>query len=350
MMKSKLARLVAIVTNEKFLNPCNLEEEKEKVLSNDSYDPQFEYPKLDYPAQAFKKDLERMIIKPQHKDPRINMLIQERARELSLWIDLMQARGSPQATAISKNIFGTVQPRHVQAAKAWLDLEEEEVEKTVSADEAVQRLLAELNKLGTGWSANVNSNINARVSVNALRKQLNVRAGEFFSEKDIQKLIVHEIKTHALRSIRGSEQDLDILEAGTARYLETEEGLAVFHEHEAGLLSNKSKKYIALKVMAIYWAMKEPFSAVYQHLLEYLTPEKAFHTTFRVKRGLSDTSEPGAFSKDLIYMAGYLKISSLSEQDRQNLMVGKVGVEQLPVIKELIAEGVIDGHQSKKAL
>lgn len=122
-MKSKLARLVAIVTNEKFLNPLNLEEEKEKVLANDAYEPQFEYPKLDYPASAFRTDLERMIIQPQDKDPRINMLVQERARELSLWIDLMQARGSSAATGISNSIFGTVQPRHVQTAKEWLDLD-----------------------------------------------------------------------------------------------------------------------------------------------------------------------------------------------------------------------------------
>lgn len=341
-MKSKLARLVTIITNEKFLNPLNLEEEKEKVLSNDSYEPQFEYPKLDYPASAFKKDLERMILKPQHKDPRINMLIQERARELSLWIEMMQARGSPYATAISNKIFGVVQPRHIQAAKTWLDLEDEPAEKNVSADETLRRLKIELDKLGDNWTAHISSDIHSRVSVNALRKQLNVRVGEFFSEQDIEKLIVHEIQTHALRSIRGSKQTLDILEAGTAHYLETEEGLAVFHEEQADLLSHKSKKYLALKVMAINWAMKESFSSVYQRLLEYLPPENAFRTTFRVKRGLADTSQSGAFSKDIIYMAGFLKVKSLSKEDRQTLMVGKVSVNQLPVIKELIKEGVIN--------
>lgn len=214
----------------------------------------------------------------------------------------------------------------------------------MSADEALQTLKAELNKLEDGWSAQISSDINARVSVNAVKKQLNVRAGEFFSENDIQKLIVHEIQTHALRSIRGSKQELDILEAGTARYLETEEGLAVFHEEQADLLSNKSKKHIALKVMAVYWAMKEPFSVVYQRLLEYLPPENAFRTAFRVKRGLADTSQLGAFSKDIIYMAGYLKIASLSNEDRNILMLGKIGMNQLPIIKELIEEGVIHGY------
>ena len=77
---------------------------------------------------------------------------------------------------------------------------------------------------------------------------------------------------------------------------------------------------------------------VYQKLRGLgLRARRAFHLAARVKRGLSDTGKPGAFSKELIYFRGAQKIHAFVEAggDLKKLFIGKVALEDLPFISQI---------------
>lgn len=63
----------------------------------------------------------------------------------------------------------------------------------------------------------------------------------------------------------------------------------------------------------------------------------AFQTTLKVKRGLEDTSKKGAFTKDLVYFAGYLEIKDFVSKggDIKNLYYGKYSLDDLELIKQV---------------
>lgn len=62
--------------------------------------------------------------------------------------------------------------------------------------------------------------------------------------------------------------------------------------------------------------------------------------TLRVKRGLEDTSIPGCFPKDYVYLHGreivcqYLKEGGREE----DLFLGKVSLEEIPRVKAILAQ------------
>ncbi|MDA2917796.1 flavohemoglobin expression-modulating QEGLA motif protein, partial [Nitrospinae bacterium AH_259_B05_G02_I21] len=82
---------------------------------------------------------------------------------------------------------------------------------------------------------------------------------------------------------------------GTAGYLVTEEGLAVFQEAQQGVLEVNRLRVYAGQLLAVNTALVGGFEAVFESLLARgFSDEEAFHITLRVKRGLSEVEEPGA--------------------------------------------------------
>jgi len=133
-------------------------------------------------------------------------------------------------------------------------------------------------------------------------KTLQVKKGETFTQKDIKRLIVHEIGVHTTRYVNGERQSYKLFVYGTAGYDETEEGLAVWNEELNQVLSRNALRNYAGRVLAIHWALQYSFSETYQKLCKYFGEQEAYHLTLRVKRGLKDTSQPGAYTKDSIYL------------------------------------------------
>ena len=66
-------------------------------------------------------------------------------------------------------------------------------------------------------------------------------------------------------------------------------------------------------------------------------PEKALSKTIELKRGITDTAEPGAFTKTLVYFRGLRAIEQFvaSGGDMKRLYIGKVSLEDLDVLKDI---------------
>lgn len=72
--------------------------------------------------------------------------------------------------------------------------------------------------------------------------------------------------------------------------------------------------------------------------------EMAFDIATRVKRGFVDTAQPGAHTKDMVYLQGYLAVKAhLAENpdDLPLLMLGKFALQHLPLVREWLAQGLL---------
>ena len=133
------------------------------------------------------------------------------------------------------------------------------------------------------------------------------------------------------------KQKYKLFQVGFPDYLETEEGLAAFNEEQAGyLMHNKLRRLYAGRVIAVDLALKMGFLDVFTELTKYFSEQDAWNLTLRVKRGLSDISKPGAFTKDCLYFSGKIKIEQFLKKHGklEDLYIGRIGIKHIRPLKE----------------
>lgn len=154
----------------------------------------------------------------------------------------------------------------------------------------------------------------------------------YYRELRFQSLLDHEIGTHYLRSENNrnmNEELKDYIKKNRVGWqLATEEGVASLSNHihyqKCDLL------YIpALLYYAVCLAMTSSFWDTFKGLQKYITDfDDCWLQTLRVKRGMADTREPGAFCKDQATFDGAMRI--LEHRDKIDfgaLYAGKVSLE-----------------------
>ncbi len=107
-----------------------------------------------------------------------------------------------------------------------------------------------------------------------------------------------------------------------------------------GLLTEKWLRNKAAMVYAISVGEEMSFRTLYNCLLGVLPKYSAFDVTYRVKRGLSDTSKPGLYTKDICYFRGFRKVLKKFETQPNLytlLYAGKISFKQC----EWVEEGLI---------
>ena len=192
------------------------------------------------------------------------------------------------------------------------------------------------------WSVNKSLNIAKNgVKVGVKRKEVLVDGNISKSKLQLRKTIIHEVGTHALRSHYGLMSGFEaISKPNLPGYLDIEEGLASWNENNMGLLPVKSLRNKAALTWAIYVGEELSFRQLYNVLLGSFSKPGAFDIAYRVKRGLSDTSYPGIYAKDVVYFRGFRKVMKKLEEDPtlyQKLYSGKITFKQC----EWVEEGLI---------
>jgi hypothetical protein len=145
-------------------------------------------------------------------------------------------------------------------------------------------------------------------------------------------MLHHEIGTHYLRDRNDKPQPWAKERNGRKKYrLEdknpTEEGLASIHtvlEREGHCLWRAAMLYYA-----IWRALQLSFRELYEDLAQFFgdSVDERWDYCVRAKRGLLDTSQPGGFVKDQMYLTGAMEI--LAQRDRIDfdaLYIGKLSV------------------------
>jgi len=319
-----------------YLRPINLEDEKKKFLQNFSYNPQFTYPELQYDPSALKKELSKIVF----DDTPLGILFFKKNKEIQKKIDLHESRGEQSFTLNSIELFGKPSKEHTVIAEQTIKkhhVPKDEIDD-LSADDAKKAFNQTFKDYQlTNWKVEMKDSMVSNC-VAGKNSHLFLKKSAKFSEERIKSLVVHEIETHILTAENGKHQPYKLFNRGFADYLSTQEGLALYNVRQQGLETDFDRLYKAALVKATNLAFELSFAELFTKLLEIgLSQNRAFRICTKLKRGLNDTSKPGAFTKDHIYFAGEKQIEKfVSEGGKiEELYLGKFNLEDLEYIKKI---------------
>lgn len=202
----------------------------------------------------------------------------------------------------------------------------------------------------TQWRVVLDPGMTARASVSRARRLVRVREGERFSQKEIRRLVVHEVGCHVLRGHNAQGQREPLAVTGFGNAIATEEGLAVWLEVATGVQTPQVRRTYAARLVAVHWAQELGLTDLAIRLADLVGPVQAAELALRVKRGLRDPEGPGGWTKDHCYWSGSSAVSTLlTRRDRTatllSLFAVKWPIEMLGVIDDLLNTGVLDPPQ-----
>jgi uncharacterized protein (TIGR02421 family) len=152
-------------------------------------------------------------------------------------------------------------------------------------------------------------------------------------------LIQHEVGTHVLTYINGRAQPFQQLYCGLAGCDELQEGLAVLSEYLVGGLSPPRLRLLAGRVIATQKLIDgATFIDTFRelHSGQGFSERTAYVITSRIFRS-------GGFTKDAVYLRGLVNLLKYLRNGGKlaPLLIGKVSIEDVPVINELMLRKVL---------
>lgn len=328
----------------KYLIPTNLEEQKQMFIQSEGKKvPQFTYdtPNLDF--DWLLQSLEEIDI----PEIPLSVLYTDKKKEVKNKILFLQAFANNEAkemTQFSKALFGDIVPENYERALEVIQLKGDlETEKQIDTP-AIKDFVKKFNHIYSIHLWIMERVWGSRFAMKG--NKLAMRKGTTIGKKELRSIIAHEIEGHYLRKINGKKQSLQIFSRGTAWYIETDEGIAIYNQNR--FLTPKDAKYYGIfeRYYFMNYSINHSYRKLVEKMLEYYENdyEKVFNYILRLKRGFRDISKDGLFYKDLVYLNGYDKVEKFLESwwDIKQLYIGKVKVSDMNAIKE---SGLIDMNQ-----
>ena len=341
----KIDRILATIDRELklvlWLTPENLAAEQEAFLSGKRKNPVFTYPKPDIALKKIESELAAL------EFPRsiIGKLLQKKAEELALRCRLVRAIGTRKFNDLSVELYGVPDVRTLAEARSIVrdlpttPMDLQPLGPTLSARAVVNILREMLERYQLeDWDVKQTNIIVSGVVVSPNQRLVWVRRGATLEIDRLASIITHEIKTHVLTTANGALQPLEIFVTGFAGYLKTQEGLAAYNVSKQHPDLTRPQRFWARNALAVDLARKKSFRGVYESIRKLgFDARYAFGVTTKVKRGFSDTSEPGAFTKDYVYLAGRHEVQHFIEHGGrlQDLYLGKINISDVDTLSDL---------------
>ena len=312
------------------INPKNSSKARAAFFKN-GRNPFFRYERAS-PSLAGFRDI---LLELRFGDSPLERLFERKRKELILKAEVLLSIGTQDFSRKVKRLYPPPNKRLVEQAYLLLGLPRSQGGKRILRKEAVLLFRRAFQEMGLKYRIR-SVEMTASAQVNAERRALDLRKRERFAQDYVKRLVVHEIGTHALRTENGFLQPLKLFKNGFAHYLDTEEGLAAFNEFRAGLMTHSILRNYAGRVVAVHYALTHDFADTFAHLKRYFSEKMSWKLALRAKRGLHDTSRPGAYTKDCAYLRGFLEVWRFSRRhDVESLYVGKIGIRDLPLLAEV---------------
>jgi len=324
-------------TNVFTFDPDNSKSQKNKFLK-DKTCPVFTYKEPLMVNIKYKDILSSLNVKTSSGPKIIDSILIEKHKELNKKLNLCLSVGKTSFTNKSLSLYGRPNQKLVKKAEEILK-EEYDVhpKKTLHNGEVIKGLRATFQEMNIkGWKIK-KADMTTSASVIPSLRTFNLKKRERMPKIYLDRLKIHEIGVHVARYENGCLQPLNLFRFGFPNYLSTEEGLAMYAEEQTGVLSPKYKRNYAGRVLAVDSALKSSFSETYKYLCQFFSKQDALKLTIRAKRGLEDTSQPGGFTKDYLYLKGYYDVKKYAKKnDLKSLYYGKISIKYVNKIKELI--------------
>jgi uncharacterized protein (TIGR02421 family) len=306
--------------------------------------PVFHYRLLSADPELLKRKLYNIAIE-RIEDPALAELFREQRIDLDRQITMLEDRETRRFLYGSLQVHGSVEAPLLQAAEQLLDRPGQPTDEPAGAmvDASV---FAEQARRELENYRSVLPELEAGVEVREDVPGILVSQGRLLINRDLEltprraeALIQHEVSTHLLTWFNGGAQPLRQLRCGLPGYEALQEGLAVLAEHLVGGLTPARLRLLAARVVAVQRLVNgRSFVEVFMELHERygFGPAQAFNITMRVFRS-------GGLCKDAVYLRGLMGLMRYLERGGkfQDLLIGKISFESLPIIRELRWRGVL---------
>ena len=290
------------------LTATNYAQEKEKFFSSKNYNPHFKYNHeklhgLDREIDKLREELENIDIPHDFR-----LYLEHYLNDTENCEKAVRAIGTEEFPSVAENIFNLNSPK----IQKYLNLSpevtiiEEEKTKLHTAEEIAEifrQVLKEKYNI-EHYEVKIDHFNDHTVRVGAKKVILGEKIKRF--RKSIDRLIVHEIESHVLQRINIEKSPILTLTPLGERTLYGE-GLAVFNEVTNEKITLKMYKLYSLRLKAVR-LLDRSFREIYEELTGGVPNNIAYQITYRVKRGLHDTSLPGGYPKDAFYLLGYMVV------------------------------------------
>lgn len=316
-----------------YIDPVNIGIEKREFfrrwLDGKSYNPQFRYPKIDVGLEKIEHELGALKI---NTGSTMGRILEKKRQRLLLRTVLLAHRGHPRFLLTGYELYGrpsTLLVSHAIRTLEKLKNKQREHKRTVSSKRAVLIFKQTLARHRIDWRVREKRGLAAKAGISSKKNILVVRKGAWFSRKEIERLIAHEIETHIFRVENGRLQPYSIFSQGFPGPETTEEGLAVWGEFRCVKKDYERRRIIAARTLGVEYAIHCPFFEAFERLMRFgLHPDSVWDVCVRAKRGLEDTSRKGAFTKDYHYLKGYLEVKQYHAEGKnlRDLYVGRINI------------------------
>ena len=293
-------------------------------------------------------------------------IMRRMCREYQSVIRLLEARGTPDFTAISQELYGSASDAFHAGDPTVADLGQllagtlenidrhmpaSDDEPRITGEEAVDILQERLNA-AFGGSRTVTVLVSDGIVADAAAGSdyLKLRRDARFSERDLKVLEVHEGWVHLGTTVNGLSQPVcTFLGKGPPSSTATQEGLAVTTEIVSFVSHPARLRRTTNRIRAVHMAEQgATFLDVFRFFRdEGLTDRDAYGLAVRVFRGSTPTLGP--FTKDISYGKGVVLIFNflhlIIRKGMLNrvplLFCGKTTLEDMGTIAQLEQDGLI---------
>jgi alpha-L-glutamate ligase-like protein len=317
----------------KRLTPDNLTEEIQKFKIDNTYNPQFVY--QDNSEFLFSQIKKLRSLKCE--DDPVGQLFDKKIKHLEKTLKMIASIGTDNFSNTALEIYKAPKLSLIEEAeKDAVNCKLYDHSESINHEEAIKLLESFINENNLkNIQIKVEKNIISDISVNK-KGTIFIKKGAKFNKQRIEKLITHEIETHIYTALNGEAQPYRIFTDGTANYLETQEGLAVYNqEKQLGFTQNCYASDVLINNNIAY---HNSFASGYDALIKQGKSENsAIKAILKTKRGVSDTSQNGGNFKSSIYYSGAKKIKNYIDKgnDYKELYIGKINLEDLELIRSI---------------
>lgn len=320
----------------KIITPKNIVSERMKFIESQwEYVMQLEYNEFKYDVWSMLSELNRIEI-PEIPLSKIFARKKQEVIYKLQFVKAFQEQNVKDMNFYNQKMFWWIHWSGLEYAQHIMQTRDSIEKEThfLTIDE-IQAYVETFNKIYNIDLQVVEKEIGSRFSIKW--DALLVKGASKVGKNEIRSIIAHEVETHYLRKVNAKKYKYQIFANGTADYLETEEGLAIYNQNK--FINSTFAKYYGSseRYCLIDFAQKNSYKAFVSELKrlygeDYMTISNYL---IRLKRWVSDTSLNYIFIKDVIYVNGFLKIMDFIEQwwDVNELYFWKISIQDLQEIK-----------------
>ena len=326
------------------VTPVNAAEAWSDFESSDfTTTPTLRLRQLDFEPDLVRRDLYDLAIEDV-SDPALHTLFRAKRDEIARQITVLEDRDTARFVYGSLQLYGGVTPSLVSAAKELLAAIPVQAASTSSVTAGVfaDAARTEIDRYRAVYPE-FPSHVEVRDDVSELMVsfgRLLIPETAIIRADRVEALLHHEVGTHVVTYQNGARQPLKLMTIGLPGYDETQEGLAVLAEYLTGGLDPRRLRVLAARVVAIVELLDgAEFLDIFEVLrTEYRIPTRtAWSIAIRAVVG-------GGSVKDAIYLRGISRLlDALAEGlDLGVLFVGKLALDHIPLIQDLLDREVLD--------